>query len=137
MKEKLEQIAPGWLGMIKDAQKLIFSGDEVKKMMDVIGEEGTSLSDFIIYLKAEFLDSVYLQQNAFDKVDAYNTIERQVHAFSKVYQVLKKDIPASDKDDARNIFFRITSTFKNWNSAPWESEEFRRYEGEIDDFLKG
>jgi len=137
MKEKLEQIAPGWVGMIKDAQELIFSGDEVKKMMDVIGEEGTSLSDFIIYLKVEFLDSVYLQQNAFDKVDAYNTIERQVHTFSKVYQVLKKDIPARDKDDARNIFFRITSIFKNWNSAPWESEEFRRFEGEIDDFLKG
>ena len=137
MREKLEQIAPGWLGMIKDAQELIFSGDEVKKRMDVIGEEGTSLSDFIIYLKAEFLDSVYLQQNAFDKVDAYNTIERQVYTFSKVYQILKKDIPARDKDDARNIFFSITSTFKNWNTAPWESEEFRRFEGQIDDFLKG
>ena len=137
MREKLEQIAPGWLGMIKDAQELIFSGDEVKKRMDVIGEEGTSLSDFIIYLKAEFLDSVYLQQNAFDKVDAYNTIERQVYTFSKVYQILKKDIPARDKDDARNIFFSITSTFKNWNTAPWESEEFRRFEGQIDDFLQG
>ncbi len=137
MREKLEQIAPGWLGMIKDAQELIFSGDEVKKRMDVIGEEGTSLSDFIIYLKAEFLDSVYLQQNAFDKVDAYNTIERQVYTFSKVYQILKKDIPARDKDDARNIFFSITSTFKNWNSAPWESEEFRRFERQVDDFLKG
>jgi V/A-type H+-transporting ATPase subunit A len=137
MKDKLEQIAPGWVGMIKDAQELIFSGDEVKKMMDVIGEEGTSLSDFIIYLKAEFLDAVYLQQNAFDKVDAYNTIERQVHTFSKVYQILKKDIPAGDKDEARNIFFRITSTFKNWNSAPWKGDEFRRVEGEIDDFLKG
>ena len=137
MREKLEQIAPGWLGMIKDAQELIFSGDEVKKRMDVIGEEGTSLSDFIIYLKAEFLDSVYLQQNAFDKVDAYNTIERQVYTFSKVYQILKKDIPARDKDDVRNIFFSITSTFKNWNTAPWESEEFRRFEGQIDDFLKG
>ena len=137
MREKLEQIAPGWLGMIKDAQELIFSGDEVKKRMDVIGEEGTSLSDFMIYLKAEFLDSVYLQQNAFDKVDAYNTIERQVYTFSKVYQILKKDIPARDKDDARNIFFRLTSIFRNWNSAPWESEEFRRFEGQIDDFLKG
>jgi len=50
---------------------------------------------------------VYLQQNAFDKVDASNTIERQVYTFKKVAQILDKDIVAKDKDDARNIFFRL------------------------------
>ena len=39
-------------------------------MMTVVGEEGTSIDDFVIYLKAEFFDAVYLQQNAFDEVDA-------------------------------------------------------------------
>ena len=137
MKEKLEQIDPEWLKMIGYAQDLLFRGDEVKKRMDVIGEEGTSLSDFMIYLKAEFLDSVYLQQNAFDKVDAYNTIERQVYSFKKVSQVLTKDISAKDKDDARNIFFRLSSLFRNWNSSSWKGEEFKRFEEQINDFLKG
>ncbi len=123
MKEKLDEIDPEWVSLIKRAQRLVFSGDEVKKRMDVVGEEGTSLADFITYLKAEFLDSVYLQQNAFDKVDAYNTIERQVYTFKKVTQILDKDIAAKDKDDARNIFFRLSSLIKNWNSSAWESEE--------------
>ena len=39
-------------------------------MMKVVGEEGTSLDDYVLYLKGEFLDSVYLQQNSFDPVDA-------------------------------------------------------------------
>jgi len=136
MKEKLEQIDPEWLEMIKSAQELLFTGDEVKKRMDVVGEEGTSLSDFMTYLKAEFLDSVYLQQNAFDKVDAYNTIERQVYSFRKVSRILRKDIHAKDKDDARNIFFRLSSLFRNWNSSAWKGEEFKRYEEQINDFLK-
>jgi V/A-type H+-transporting ATPase subunit A len=46
-------------------------------MMRVIGEEGTTLSDYIVYLKSEMLDSVYLQQNSFDLVDANCTKERQ------------------------------------------------------------
>jgi V/A-type H+-transporting ATPase subunit A len=120
--------------MIKRAQRLVFSGDEVKKRMDVVGEEGTSLSDFIINLKAEFLDAVYLQQNAFDKVDAYNTIERQVYTFRKVFLVLEKEIAAKDKDDARNIFFGLTSLFKNWNSSAWQSEDWKRFESQINDF---
>src|SRR5574343_480978 len=40
--------------------------NEVFQMMKVIGEEGTSLKDYIDYLKGEFFDYVYLQQNAFD-----------------------------------------------------------------------
>ncbi len=137
MKEKLDQIDPEWLEILRRAQKLIFTGDEVKKRMDVVGEEGTSLADFSVYLKAEFLDAVYLQQNAFDKVDAYNTIERQVYTFKKVFQILEKDIAAKDKDDARNIFFRLTSLVKNWNSSVWQSEEWKQSEIQINDFLKG
>lgn len=136
MRETLDEIDPKWVSMVKEAQRLIFEGNEVKKRMDVVGEEGTSLSDFLVYLKAEFLDAVYLQQNAFDKVDAANTMERQVYVFRKVFAVLKKNIEARDKDDARNLFFRLTALFKNWNSSEWASEDFQRYEGEINAFLE-
>jgi len=137
MKEKLDEIDPEWVDIIKHSQKLIFNGNEVKKRMDVVGEEGTSLADFVIYLKTEFLDAVYLQQNAFDKVDAYNTIERQAYVFRKVHQVLQKDIVAKDKDDARNIFFRLAALFKNWNASPWQGKDFERFEAQINDFIKG
>ena len=103
--------------------------------MDVGGGEETSLPDFIKYLKAEFIDAVYLQQNAFDDVDAYNTMERQVYAFKKITEVLRKEITAQDKDDARQIFFRLTALVKNWNSSEWESENFKKYEEQINEFL--
>ena len=136
MRETLDKIDPDWLDMIKTANQTIVKGDEIKKRMDVVGEEGTSLGDFIIYLKAEFVDAVYLQQNAFDPVDAYNTIERQVRSFRKVNQLITKNIQAKDKDDARQIFFRLTALFKNWNSAEWEKDEFNRYEEQIDEFVR-
>jgi V/A-type H+-transporting ATPase subunit A len=135
MKQTLEKIDPNWVPMVKDARKAIFTGDEVKKRMDVVGEEGTSLADFIKYLKAEFIDAVYLQQNAFDEVDAYNPMERQVYVFKKVHELLKKEITADDKDDARQIFLRLTTLFKNWNSSKWESVEFKNYEAQIDELL--
>jgi V/A-type H+-transporting ATPase subunit A len=135
MKETLEKIDADWIRKVRDAQRLIFNGNEIKKRMDVVGEEGTSLDDFSVFLKMEFLDSIYLQQNAFDPVDAYNTMERQVYTFTKVSAVLKKDIQAKDKDEARNIFFKLTSVFKNWNSSPWQSQAFEQYEKQINAFL--
>ena len=135
MKETLDKIDPGWVKMVKDAQKMIFAGDEIKKRMDVVGEEGTSLPDFIKSLKAEFIDAVYLQQNAFDDVDAYNTMERQVYVFKKITEVLQKEITAQDKDDARQIFFKLTALVRNWNSSEWEGEDFKKYEEQINEFL--
>jgi len=136
MRETLDKLDPQWIGMVKNAQKMILNGDEIKKRMDVVGEEGTSVADFITYLKAEFLDGVYLQQNAFDEVDAYNTMERQVYVFKVVNRLLDKEISAKDKDEARNLFFRLTSLFKNWNSSKWESVEFKDYEEQINEFLR-
>jgi V/A-type H+-transporting ATPase subunit A len=137
MKESLVKVDPHWVEIIRAAQKLVHQGSEIKKRMDVVGEEGTSIGDFLIYLKAEFLDSVYLQQNAFDAVDAYNTMERQAYSFHMVEKILKKDIAAKNKDDARDIFFRLTALFKNWNASAWQGEEFKRFESQINDFLRG
>jgi V/A-type H+-transporting ATPase subunit A len=137
MRETLDKIDPSWVRNIKEAQRLIYDGNEVKKRMDVVGEEGTSLGDFILNLKAEFLDAVFLQQNAFDPVDAANNMERQVYVFNKVVRIMKKEIPAKDKDDARDIFFKLTALFRNWNSSEWQKEDFQGYEKQINEFLGG
>jgi len=136
MRMTLDKMDPDWVPKVKEAQLLIHNGNEIKKRMDVVGEEGTSLGDFILFLKMEFLDSVYLQQNAFDAVDAYNTMERQIYVFTKVNRILNKDINAADKEDARNLFFKLTALFKNWNSSQWEGEDFKRFEQEINAFLE-
>ncbi|MCK4799018.1 MAG: V-type ATP synthase subunit A, partial [Spirochaetes bacterium] len=60
---------------------LLYRGNEVAQMMTVMGEEGTSIEDFVIMLKAEFFDNCYLQQNAFDVVDAATSTERQLYLF--------------------------------------------------------
>ena len=52
-------------------------GNEINQMMKVVGEEGTSAEDYIIYQKGELLDAVYLQQNSFDPIDAACPPERQ------------------------------------------------------------
>lgn len=136
MRATLDKMDPSWVLKIKEAQQLIHNGNEIKKRMDVVGEEGTSLDDFILYLKMEFLDSVYLQQNAFDAVDAYNTMERQIYVFATLDRVLRKDIHAKDKDGARDLFFQLNALFKNWNSSQWQSEDFKKFEHQINSFLE-
>jgi V/A-type H+-transporting ATPase subunit A len=95
-------------------------GDEVRQMMTVVGEEGTPIEDFAMMLKAEFFDSAYLQQNAFDNVDAATSVDRQRFVFDKILEILEADFVFKDKDEARHSFKKISSMFINWNYAPWD-----------------
>ena len=99
--------------------------------MKVLGEEGTSLEDVMMYLKAEFLDHVYLQQNAFDEVDGTTPKDRQIYVFDVVIQVLTASLNLSTKDDARAIFQSLRQAFIDWNSKPWKSDEFAQAEERI------
>jgi len=105
---------------------------EVAQMMKVIGEEGTGLKDYIDYLKGEFFDFVYLQQNAFDEVDEATSSERQAYAFSFIYDnVLEKEFGLEDKEKALKFFQQLRQLFRGWNSAEWKSPEFNAIEKEV------
>ncbi|MBN2483207.1 MAG: V-type ATP synthase subunit A [Candidatus Omnitrophica bacterium] len=121
---------------VQAARKILFEGNEVNQMMKVVGEEGTPIEDFIVYLKAEFLDNVYLQQNGFDEVDAATTRDRQEYVFNKVAGVLAGEFDSANKEDARKFFYELRQRFIDWNYKKWESDEFTQQEKAIDDFIK-
>ena len=101
-------------------------------MMKVIGEEGTPLQDYVIYLKAEMLDAVYLQQNSFDAVDANCDTARQRYVTDKLIFVLGSDYAIDSKDDARVFFNRMRQKFIDWNYTEFESDAFKVAEAAID-----
>ncbi|MCK5083091.1 MAG: V-type ATP synthase subunit A, partial [Candidatus Omnitrophica bacterium] len=68
-------------GRVKKGIDILKKSNSVNQMMKVVGEEGTSTNEFIDYLKGEFLDAVYLQQNAFDKTDEATSADRQKYIF--------------------------------------------------------
>jgi V/A-type H+-transporting ATPase subunit A len=108
---------------------------EVGQMMKVVGEEGTSLEDYVIYLKGEFLDAVYLQQNSFDAVDAAVSPERQHRLYRLVLEVLAAELEAKDKEDARQWFYGLRQKHLDLNGSEFRGERFMRLEAEIRDLL--
>jgi V/A-type H+-transporting ATPase subunit A len=128
-----ENVEPGWTNKVTQMKSLLEKGDSTLKMMQVTGEEGVSLSDFLVYQKALFLDMVYLQQDAFDKVDASVPLARQKISFNKVHLIVTKDYSFATKDEARAYFLKLTGLFKNMNYAEFESKEFAEFIKQIDD----
>ncbi|MFP4104736.1 MAG: V-type ATP synthase subunit A [Phycisphaerae bacterium] len=117
-------------------QGILRRGNEVRQMMTVVGEEGTSVEDFTVMLKAEFFDNVYLQQNAFDEVDGATPKERQQFVFGKVLAVLQTVFDFDSKEEARETMVKVQDLFRNWNFAAADSDEYKEILSDIEAFIE-
>lgn len=116
---------------VAEARHVLVAGNDVNQMMKVVGEEGTSIDDFVVYLKSEYLDSVYLQQDAYHEIDAACSAERQKYVFDRVYAILKTSFAFGDKDSARGFFLKLTQATKDWNRVAFNSDDFKKLEEQI------
>ena len=124
---------PGWVDDVKAMQELLHRGDAIYQMMQVTGEEGITPEDFIVWEKSVLLDMVFLQQDAFDDVDASMSLERQQKSFQLLKGLITAEYRFKDKDEARDYFTRIKGAYKNLNYSPDESADYDRYRQEIED----
>ena len=113
------------------ARQILRRGNEVNQMMKVVGEEGTNIDDFMIYIKSEFLDYTYLQQNTFDKVDGASSYDRQRYMFKKVLEVLRSDFDFVDKDEARSFMLSLRQMYIDCNYLVFGSDDFKAQEAAI------
>jgi len=109
---------------VERLRKILRQGNDVAQMMKVIGEEGTSIQDFLVYLKDELLDAVYLQQNAFNEVDAATPADRQREMFGVIEKAMLADYPFADKGTSRKFFQGVTQTFIDWNQTAADTPEY-------------
>lgn len=116
---------------VQTALDKLRKSDQVNQMMKVVGEEGTQIEDFVDYLKGEFFDAVYLQQNAFDEVDEATGAGRQSYVFNIIIDILEASFTFSHKEEARAFFLELRQKFVNWNTQAFETESFKKSEQEI------
>jgi V/A-type H+-transporting ATPase subunit A len=131
------EMGPAWTDRVTTMLALLQRGNEIDRMMQVTGEEGISLEDYLDFQRATFVDMVYLQQDAFDEVDASTPLSRQKLIFDIVLDVVEHEPGLSAKEDVRKLFTHLTGLFKNLNYATEKSPEFTRYHNEIKALLAG
>ena len=137
----LDQLAPWyrvnisehWVEQVKEMQELIVTGEGINQMMQVTGEEGVTLADYVTYQKALFLDMVFLQQDAFDKIDSACPMVRQQFNFNLIFDIARSKLRFAGKKEARDFFVKLTGLFKNLNYAHYESSEYKEYVAKIEE----
>ena len=131
-----EHLGPTWHADVKRIDEILHEGDSIYQMMQVTGEEGVSLEDFITWQKATLADMVYLQQDAFDEVDVSMPQARQQESFAFLKDLIERRYTFHTKDEARDFFTRVTGLYKNWNYSAPDTPAYERYRKEIEELAE-
>lgn len=122
------------MAKVEEARSILRRSIEVGQMMMVVGEEGTSAEDYILYQKGELLDAVYLQQNSFDPIDAACSPERQRCVFAVIYDVLTRRYSLTDKREIRGFFNQLRQEFLDWHNTEFETPAFEAQQKKLTDY---
>ncbi|CDZ78967.1 V-type sodium ATPase catalytic subunit A [Legionella massiliensis] len=131
-----ENLEPTWTMKVEQATDLLHQGQDIFNMMQVTGEEGITMDDYIVYQKALMFDMVYLQQDAYDPVDVSVPIERQKILFNLLIDIINKEQDFADKESARHFFMKLTSLIKNLNYSSLNSDNYSAYYKEIIELVR-
>lgn len=125
-----------WVKHVNEMKSMLIKGDSIYQMMQVTGEEGIMIDDYIDWQKAMLIDMVYLQQDAFDPVDVSMSRQRQLESFKLLKKIVDKKYHFEDKEKARDFFTQITGLYKNLNYSKHDSAEYRDYQDKIQKLLE-
>ncbi len=125
-----------WGRDVQEMRQLLQDGDTINQMMQVTGEEGITLEDFVTWQKSVLVDMAFLQQDAFDEVDACMPRSRQLESFRMIKRLTTLDYGFENREEVREFFTKVIGLYKNWNYSPLTSPEYTQYQQAIENAVQ-
>ncbi len=131
-----EKVEKGWVEKIIEAKNIVRRGREMKDQIDILGDDGVPMSYHIAFWKSEMIDFAFLQQDAFDQVDALCPIERQKYILNTIMDICAREFDFDDYQKCREYFKKLINQLKQINYCVFGSEEFKANEHELHKLLE-
>lgn len=131
-----ENISQDWVKKVNLAKDIVLQGREAADQISILGDDAVPLDYHQQYWKSEVIDFIILQQDAFDKIDMNCPIERQVYMMEYVLAFCKETLEFDAFEHISEFYKKAINLMKQMNYSEFKSEEFKKYEQEMENQLK-
>ena len=104
-------------------------GKEISEQINILGDDGVPVEYHVTFWKSELIDFVILQQDAFDAIDAVTPLDRVVN-------VCRSEFKFDNFLEVMDYFKKMINIFKQMNYSEYESDQFKKFNTELDELLK-
>jgi V/A-type H+-transporting ATPase subunit A len=125
----------GWAGKVTKMKDLLLRGKEARDQINILGDDSVPLEYHVVFNKAEIIDFVILQQDAFDKIDASTPLDRQKYVANKILGICDSSYNFDHFEQVSSFFRKVINLMKQMNYQVFQSEKFKEIETELNAHL--
>ena len=122
-----KNVEKGWVSKVLEAKNILRRGREANEQINILGDDGVPIGYHISFWKSELIDFVFLQQDAFDSIDALCPIKRQKYMLDLVLELCGVDFQFDDFEECRDFFKELINDLRQMNYTEFHSEAFEQY----------
>ncbi len=126
-----KNIDPEWPEKLNLLRNVLTRGREVAEQINILGDDGVPIEYHVTFWKAEVIDFIILQQDAFDEVDNSTSLERQKYMLNKVLEIYHTKFSFESFEEVASYFKRVINQMKQMNYSEFESDKFKQNEKEL------
>ena len=108
-------IADDWVDKVMLVKNIMIRGREASEQINILGDDSVPLDYHLTFWKSEVIDSIILQQDAFDKIDFNTPMTRQKYMLDKVIDIYETNFDFDSFEDVNPYFKRIINQLKQMN----------------------
>ncbi len=131
-----KKVSPNWTKNVFEAKDILLRGKETYEQINILGDDGVPLDYHLKYWKSELIDFAILQQDAFDKVDASSSLDRQNFMLEITLEICHKEFQFDSFEEVGPYFKKIINQLKQMNYSIYESDEFVKNRKLLETYLK-
>ena len=124
-------VQPGWTEKVLHAKNIVRRGREMADQINILGDDGVPMSYHEAFWKSELIDFAFLQQDAFDAIDALCPLERQKFMLDLILALCDRSFEFENFDECRSLFKDLINTLRQMNYTQFQSAEFNAYEQQL------
>ena len=129
------KIEKGWVDKILKAKNIVRRGKEMADQINILGDDGVPMSYHESFWKSELIDFAFLQQDAFDAIDAVSSMERQKFMLDLILDICDKTFDFDDFESCRGFFKQIINVLKQMNYSEYQGDKFKEYQRQLSKLL--
>ena len=131
-----DAVQKGWVDIVISAKNIVRRGREMKDQIDILGDDGVPMSYHIAFWKSEMVDFAFLQQDAFDPIDALCPLERQKYMLNLIMSICERDFEFEDYERCREYFKQLINDLRQMNYSEFGSADFKEYNNQLTKLLE-
>jgi V/A-type H+-transporting ATPase subunit A len=122
-----------WVANANRIRQVLVKGREAADQINILGDDGVTIDFHLLFWRSELLDFILLQQDAFDAVDQFCSVERQAYMTQLLLGICAKPYAYEHFQEVRPHFSAMINACKQMNYAPFKSPAFQKHLNELEE----